>query len=164
MALEAAAAEVAARLQPARRFEIASDRLNWALEATEGVPGLPSGVAVMPAARSHQAVLKMACGSGKTYTVCRAAVPISETRLVLVATCNRLFTRATCADWEVSCGEENVYCYLDGLGQGEAARTAKKCLSTMCEQGRGVIFISIESFLVLNGILDSTAKRRSLRI
>ena len=41
---------------------------------------------------------------------------IASASLVIVCTCNRLFTRATCADWEKLYGEENVYCYLDGLG------------------------------------------------
>ena len=33
--------------------------------------------------------------------------------LVVVVTCNRLFTRATCKDWAAVYGEENVFCYLD---------------------------------------------------
>ena len=63
---------------------------------------------------SHAAVLKMACASGKTFTVRRDLVEVAKEKLVVVVTCNRLFTRATTADWSALYGEENVYCYLDG--------------------------------------------------
>ena len=152
--LQSEAALVAAALTLPERYEINAERLDWPLGKTSGVPGLPDGVAIMPLDRSHAAVLKMPCASGKTFVVRREAVPISKTKLVLVATCNRLFTRATCADWELACGEDNVYCYLDGLGKSDKAKEAKGRLREMCDRGHGVIFISIESFLALNGILD----------
>ena len=152
--LQSEAALVAAALTLPERYEINAERLDWPLGKTSGVPGLPDGVAIMPLDRSHAAVLLMPCASGKTFTVRREAVPISKTKLVLVVTCNRLFTRATCADWEKLCGEDNVYCYLDGLGKSEKAKEAKARLPEVCDRGHGVIFISIESFLALNGIID----------
>ena len=149
-----AAAVGASGLAPPERYEIDSDRLNWPLDQASGVPGLPEGVAVMPAPHSHAAVLKMPCASGKTYTVRRDLVGMAKEKIVLVCTCNRLFTRATCSDWAGLYGDENVYCYLDGLGQSDAAKEAKRQLKALCERGHGVLFVSIESFLVLNGILE----------
>ena len=147
---------MASALARPERYEIDSDRLNWPLDQSSGVPGLPEGVTIMPpdGADSHQAVLKMPCASGKTFTVRRDLVPVAATKLVIGCMCNRLFTRATCADWSVLYGEDNVYCYLDGLGKSPAAKEAKRRLREMCERGHGVIFVSIESFLVLNGVLD----------
>ena len=153
-ALEENVEAVASALSPPERYEIDSDRFDWPLDQTAGVPGLPAGVAIMPSNGSHAAALVTPCGSGKTYSVCRAAVPISETRLIVVTTCNRLFTTATNADWEAVCGENNVFCYLDGLGKGDTSKAAKRRLREMCDRGHGIIFISIESFLMLNGILD----------
>ena len=149
--------EASAALTLPERYEVDSDRLNWPLNQADGVPGLPDGVPILPSARSHAAVLRMPCASGKTYTVRRDLVEVAVQTLVVVATCNRLFTRATCKDWEALYGEENVYCYLDGLGKSEAAKEAKCRLKQMCERGRGVLFISIESFLVLNGMIDPSA-------
>jgi hypothetical protein len=145
---------IAAQLSPPERYQIDSDRLNWPLEQSHGVPGLPDGIAIMPTARSHQAVLLMPCASGKTFTVRRDLVDISKQQLVIVVTCNRLFTKATCHDWLQLYGEDNVYCYLDGLGKSAAAKEANRRLSDMCTRGYGVLFISIESFLVLNGKVD----------
>ena len=56
-------------LIPPERYEIESSRLNWHLDRLSGVPGLPNGIAIMPTARSHAAVLRMPCASGKTQTV-----------------------------------------------------------------------------------------------
>ena len=94
---------------------------------------------------------------GKTFTVRRDLVGVAKTALVVVVTCNRLFTKATCKDWSAIYGEDNVFCYLDGLGKGDAARDAKQRLKEMCERRTGVLFVSIESFLVLNGIIDPGA-------
>ena len=141
-------------LIPPERYEIESSRLNWPLDQPSGVPGLPDGIAIMPTARSHAAVLRMPCASGKTYTVRRDLVNVAKTALVLVVTCNRLFTKATCKDWAAVYGEENVFCYLDGLGKSEAARDAKRRLKEMCDRRAGVLFVSIESFLALNAIID----------
>ena len=138
-------------LTPPERFEVDSDRLNWPLGQAAGVPGLPDGVAILPEKQSHVAVLRMPCASGKTFTVRRDLVDVAKQKLVVVVTCNRLFTRATCKDWEAVYGKESVYCYMDGLGKSEAAKEAKSRLTQMCEGGRGVLFISIESFLVLRG-------------
>ena len=149
--------EASAALTLPERYEVDSDRLNWPLNQADGVPGLPDGVPILPSARSHAAVLRMPCASGKTYTVRRDLVEVAVQAMVVVVTCNRLFTRATCKDWEALYGEENVYCYLDGLGKSEAAKEAKCRLKQMCERGRGVLFISIESFLVLNGMIDPSA-------
>jgi hypothetical protein len=147
-------AVLSAGLTPPERYEVDSDRLNWPLAQSTGVPGLPDGKPIMPTACSHAAVLKMPCASGKTFTVRRDLVDVAMGKLVIVVTCNRLFTRATCKDWEVLYGEDNVYCYLDGLGKSDSAKEAKRRLKQTCERGHGVLFISIESFLVLNGILD----------
>ncbi len=141
-------------LKPPERYEIDSSRLNWPLEQRSGVPGLPDGVAVMPTDRSHAAVLRMPCASGKTYTVRRDLVEVAKGSLIVVVTCNRLFTKATCKDWSVVYGEDNVFCYLDGLGKSDAAKEAKRRLKEMCERKHGVLFVSIESFLVLNDIID----------
>ena len=138
-----AAAVTASGLTPPERYEIDSRRLDWPLDQVSGVPGLPDGVAVMPTAHSHAAVLKMPCASGKTYTVRRDLVGVAKEKLILVYTCNRLFTRATCSDWAELYGEENVYCYLDGLGQSEAAKEAtceakrrldNACASVLCRR------------------------------
>ena len=145
---------VAAVLTPPDRYQINSSRLNWPLEQASGVPGLPDGVAIMPTDRSHAAVLRMPCASGKTFTVRRDLVEVAKESLIVVVTCNRLFTKATCKDWSVVYGEENVFCYLDGLGKSDAAKEAKRRLKEMCERKCGVLFVSIESFLVLNGIID----------
>ena len=154
--MDPALTAAAAQLAPPERYEIDSDRLNWPLEQATGVPGLPDGIAIMPTARSHQAVLRMPCASGKTYTVRRDLVGVAQQKLVVVVTCNRLFTKATCRDWSDVYGEDNVYCYLDGLGKGAEAKEANQRLDEMCRRGHGVLFISIESFLVLNGKVDST--------
>ena len=134
------------------RFEIDSDRLNWRLDQTEGVPGLPSGVAVLPSARSHASVLRMMCGSGKTFTVRMDLhrLRVGLDNLIVAVMCGQLFTRATGTDWEAVYGKENVYVYLDGKGKGKEAKAAKQRLGDMCRRGRGVIFISIESFLELD--------------
>ena len=87
----------------------------------------------------------MPCASGKTFTVRRDLVNVAKTALVVVVTCNRLFTKA---------GDDNVFCYLDGIGKGDAAKDAKRRLKEMCERRTSVLFVSIESFLVLNGITD----------
>lgn len=144
-------------LVPPERYEVDSTRLNWPLDQLSGVPGLTDGIAIMPTARSHAAVLRMACASGKTFTVRRDLVGVAKTTLVVVVTCNRLFTKATCKDWSAIYGEDNVFCYLDGLGKDDAARDAKQRLRGMCERRTGVLFVSIESFLVLNGIIDPAA-------
>ena len=144
----------AAGLTPPNRYKIQSDRLNWPLGQASGVPGLPQGVTIMPTPHSHASVLKMPCASGKTFTVRRDLVDVAKEKLVVVCTCNRLFTRATCTDWAVLYGEDNVYCYLDGLGKSDAAKDSKRQLKALCERGHGVLFISIESFLTLNGILE----------
>ena len=47
-----------AELMPPERYEVDSDRLKWPLFQSNGVPGLPDGIAIMPTARSHAAVLK----------------------------------------------------------------------------------------------------------
>ena len=141
-------------LIPPERYEVDSSRLNWPLDQLDGVPGLPDGIAIMPTARSHAAVLRMPCASGKTFTVRRDLVNVAKTALVVVVTCNRLFTKATCKDWSAVYGDENVFCYLDGLGKGDAAKDAKWRLKEMCERHTGVLFVSIESFLVLNGIIN----------
>ena len=87
----------------------------------------------MPTARPHAAVLRMPCASGKTYTVRRDLVDVAKMSLVVVVTCNRLFTKATCKDWAAVYGEENVFCYLDGLGKSEAARVqngvSRRCVT-----------------------------------
>ena len=144
-------------LVPPERYEVDSLRLNCPLDQLSGVPGLPDGVAIMPTAHSHVAVLRMPCASGKTYTVRRDLVNVAKTALVVVVTCNRLFTKATCRDWSAIYGEDNVFCYLDGLGKGDAARDARQRLKEMCKRRTGVLFVSIESFLVLNGIIDPAA-------
>ena len=141
-------------LIPPERYEIDSSRLNWPLDQLSGVPGLPDGIAIMPTARSHAAVLRMPCASGKTYTVRRDLVDVAKMSLIVVVTCNRLFTKATCKDWAAAYGDGNVFCYLDGVGKGDAAKDAKRRLKEMCERRKGVLFVSIESFLVLNGIID----------
>ena len=141
-------------LVPPKRYEVDSSRLNWPLDQPSGVPGLPDGIAIMPTARSHVAVLRMPCASGKTFTVRRDLVNVANIALVVVVTCNRLFTKATCKDWAVVYGEDNVFCYLDGLGKSEAAKDAKRRLREMCERCKGVLFVSIESFLALNGIIN----------
>ena len=143
-------------LVPPERFQVDSDRLDWPLSQQSGVPGLPDNIAIMPHNDSHAAVLKMPCASGKTYSVRRDLVPVASETLVIVVTCNRLFTRATCADWEKTYGEGNVYCYLDGLGKSEAAKEAKSRLKSVCERGHGVLFISIESFHVLGDLAEAT--------
>ena len=89
----------AQQLTSPERYEIDADRLNWPLDQQHGVPGLPDGVAVLPTARSHQAVLRMPCASGKTFTVRRDLAPVASESLVVVVTCNRLFTKATTRDW-----------------------------------------------------------------
>jgi hypothetical protein len=150
--LSQAAADIASTLAPPERYVIDSHRFEWPLSQTSGVPGLPEGVAVM--CRSHASALTPGCGSGKTFAARREAGPILQKKLVIVVTCNRLFTTATVADWATQYGKDNVYCYLDGLGKGEAASAAKKQLREMCERAHGVIFISIESFLALRDILD----------
>ena len=109
-------------LIPPERYEVDSSRLNWPLDQLSGVPGLPDGIAIMPTDRSHAAVLRMPCASGKTYTVRRDLVGVAGRSLIVVVTCNRLFTKATCKDWSAVYGEDNVFCYLDGLGKGDAAR------------------------------------------
>ena len=144
-------------LVPPERYEVDSSRLNWPLDQLSGVPGLPDDTAIMPTARSHAVVLRMPCASGKTYTVRRDLTNVAKAALVVVVTCNRLFTKATCKDWSAVDGEDNVFCYLDGLGKGDAARDAKRRLKEMCERRSGVLFVSIESFLVLNGIIDPAA-------
>ena len=148
-------AATCAGLTPPERYEVDSDRLNFPLDQAHGVPGLPDGIAIMPYERSHASVLKMPCASGKTYTVRRDLRDVAKENLVIVATCNRLFTRATTKDWEALYGEDNVYCYLDGLGNTDDAKAQKNRLKQMCkERKRGVLFISIESFMVLNGVID----------
>ena len=94
----------ASLLTPPERYEIDSSRLNWPLTQSNGVPGLPDGVTVMPTARSHAAVLRMPCASGKTYTVRRDLVDVAKQSLIIVVTCNRLFTKATCKDWSLVYG------------------------------------------------------------
>ena len=150
-------APTVALLVPPERYEVDSPRLNWPLDQLSGVPGLPDGTAIMPTNRSHSAVLRMACASGKTFTVRRDLVGVAGRSLVVVVTCNRLFTKATCKDWSAVYGEDKVFCYLDGLGKGDAAKDAKRRLREMCERRTGVLFVSIESFLVLNGIIDPAA-------
>ena len=152
--MEQAAAAIASALVQVKRHEIDSDRLEWPLSQTNGVPGLPEGIAVMPANRSYASALTTRCGSGKTFTVRRDAGPILREKLVIVTTCNRLFTTATVSDWVVLYGDEDVYCYLDGLGQGQEVKAQKQRLRKMCERAQGVIFISIESILALRDILD----------
>ena len=144
-------------LIPPERYEVDSSRLNWPLDQLRGVPGLPDGIAIMPTDRSHAAVLRMPCASGKTFTVRRDLVGVAGRSLVVVVTCNRLFTKATCKDWSAMYGEDNVFCYLDGLGKSDAAKDAKRRLREMCERRTGVLFVSIESFLALNGIIDPAA-------
>ena len=107
-------------LIPPERYEVDSSRLNWPLDQLSGVPGLPDGVAIMPTDRSHVAVLRMPCASGKTYTVRRDLVGVAGRSLVVVVTCNRLFTKATCKDWSAVYGEDNVFCYVCPAG-------CKKC-------------------------------------
>ena len=60
--------------------------------------------------------------------------------LVVVVTCNRLFTRATTSDWCKIYGESNVFCYLDGLGKSPAAAEAKRHLKELCSRRSGVLF------------------------
>ena len=88
----------------------------------------------MPSDGSHASALKMRCGSGKTFTVRRDLTEVAKSSLIIVATCNRLFTRATCVDWERVYGEGNVYCYLDGLGKGAPAMEASQRLRAMCSR------------------------------
>ena len=128
-------------LIPPERYEIESSRLNWHLDRLSGVPGLPNGIAIMPTARSHAAVLRMPCASGKTQTVRRDLVSVAGRSLVVVVTCNRLFTKATCKDWAAVYGEDNIFCYLDGLGKSDAAKDAKRRLREMCERRKGVLFV-----------------------
>ena len=71
---------------PPERYEVDSSRLNWPLDQLIGVPGLPDGVSIMPTARSHVAVLRMPCASGKTFTVRRDLVNVANTALVVVVT------------------------------------------------------------------------------
>ena len=135
-----------------RSYTIDSDRLKWPLEQQTGVPGLPEGVAVLPTARSHVAVLRMMCGSGKTFVTRRDLhrLGVGLDDLIVAVMCGQLFTRATGADWEQVYGRENVYVYLDGKGKGQEARTERQRLKEMCKRGHGVVFISIESFMELD--------------
>ena len=73
-------------LIPPERYEIDSSRLNWPLDQPSGVPGLPDDIAIMPIARSHAAVLRMPCASGKSYTVRRDLVDVAKMSLVVVVT------------------------------------------------------------------------------
>ena len=147
-------ASAATLLVPPERYEVDSSRLNWPLDQLSGVPGLPDGIAIMPTDRSHVAVLRMPCASGKTYTVRRDLVNVAKTALVVVVTCNRLFTKATWEDWSAVYGDENVFCYLDGLGKGDAAKDAKRRLKEMCERHTGVLFVSIEADVRAGALLN----------